>query len=114
MPLEPRLYLNDMIQVGEAINTFTSGKDFTDYETDLMLRSAVERQLEIVGEALNQLLIHAPHLEPRFSYRREIKNFRNILAHEYMRLDHAIVWGILEKFLPTLMQETKDILLELQ
>jgi uncharacterized protein with HEPN domain len=114
MPLDPRLYLADMLRAGEAVQQFVAEKTFTDYQTDLLLRSAVERQLEIVGEALNQLLIHAPELEPRFSYRRQIKGFRNVLAHEYMRVDNAVVWSVVEKFLPVLLEEAKNVLNELR
>ncbi len=75
-----------MLRAGAALEEFTRGKSYSDYEASLLLRSAVERQLEIVGDALNQLLIHAPSLEPRFTYRRQIKGFRNVLAHELWTL----------------------------
>ena len=113
MAVDPRKYLADMLKAGAALEEFTQGKSYLDYEASLLLRSAVERQLEIVGEALNQLLIHAPLLEQRFMYRRQIKGFRNVLAHEYMDVDNAIVWGVLERFLPELMREAGDLLAEL-
>ena len=113
MAIDPRKYLADMVRAGTALEEFTRGKSYTEYEDSLLLRSAVERQLEIVGEALNQLLIHAPSLEHRFAYRRQIKGFRNVLAHEYMDIDNAIVWGVLERFLPELMREANDLLAEL-
>jgi uncharacterized protein with HEPN domain len=113
MPVDPRLYLADLLRAGAALEEFTRGKDYSDYQGSLLLRSAVERQLEIVGEALNQLLIHAPQLEGRFQYRRQIKGFRNVLAHEYMAVDNLIVWGILEQFLPRLMAEAGEVLAEL-
>ena len=59
MPLDSRIYA-DIVAAGKALESFVEGKSFGDYETSLLLRSAVERQLEIVGEALNQFLIHAP------------------------------------------------------
>jgi uncharacterized protein with HEPN domain len=114
VPLEPRLYLADLLRAGAALEEFTRDKQFTDYKASLLLRSAVERQLEIVGEALNQFLIHAPSYEGRFLYRRQIKGFRNVLAHEYMAVDDAIVWGILESFLPALMREANEVLSELE
>ncbi|MCP2165501.1 HepT-like ribonuclease domain-containing protein [Goodfellowiella coeruleoviolacea] len=52
---DPSTYLWDALRAAELISRFSAGKSFTDYEADAMLRSAVERQFEIIGEALNQL-----------------------------------------------------------
>ena len=113
MPLDSRMYLADIVAAGEALESFVEGKSFGDYETSLLLRSAVERQLQIVGEALNQFLIHAPEFESRFSNRRQIKGFRNVLAHEYSVVDNGVVWGILEQHLPVVLSEARVLLEEL-
>lgn len=55
MQLESKKYLYDILQAGTNLRQFTSGKAFSDYEADLQLRSATERQFEIVGEAFRQL-----------------------------------------------------------
>jgi uncharacterized protein with HEPN domain len=112
MPLDPRMYLAEIIAASEALESFVEGKTFEEYATSLLLRSAVERQLEIAGEALNQFLIHAPQFESRFSNRRQIKGFRNVLAHEYSGVDNAVVWGILERHLPVLLREARGLLEE--
>ena len=52
---DPRSWLWDVRQAADNIAAFAHGRDFADYEADLMLRSAVERQFEIAGEALNPL-----------------------------------------------------------
>lgn len=62
MERDPRAYLWDAKEATEAILRFVEGKTFDDYAGDLMLRSAVERQFEIIGEALNQLSKIAPEL----------------------------------------------------
>jgi len=54
MQPESAKYLYDILKACEAILQFIEGKDFDDYEDDLLLRSGVERQLMIIGEALNQ------------------------------------------------------------
>jgi uncharacterized protein with HEPN domain len=66
MPRDPRTYLWDALRAAELIKEFSSGRTFTEYESDAMLRSAVERQFEIVGEALNQLSKRAPELAAKF------------------------------------------------
>ena len=55
MPPDPRAYLWDARRAATQVRIFISNKTWEDYSTDLMLRSAVERQFEIVGEALNKL-----------------------------------------------------------
>ena len=57
-----RVYLFDIIQAAQRLAQFACGKTFADYERDAMLRSAVERQFEIIGEALSQALQVAPAL----------------------------------------------------
>ena len=66
MPRDPRTYLWDARNASERIERFARDATFTDYQADDLLRSAVERQLEIIGEALNQLSRVAPELAPRF------------------------------------------------
>ena len=72
---------------------FTGGKTFTDYAADPLLRSAVERQFEIVGEALRAALQHQPELVANITDARAIIAFRNQLTHAYSAVDHSTVWG---------------------
>jgi uncharacterized protein with HEPN domain len=53
LPLEIRKYLFDIVQACDLLTQFTKGKTFTDYSADALLRSAVERQLGLIGEALH-------------------------------------------------------------
>ncbi len=75
-----------------------------------MLRSAVERQFEIIGDALSQLLKLEPALESKFTHCRRIIGFRNVLIHNYWSISHDIVWGILESDLPILKLEVASLL----
>jgi uncharacterized protein with HEPN domain len=108
--LEVRKYLFDIQQACELLLEFTRGKCFADYSADPLLRSAVERQFEIVGEALNQLLRFEPTLASRISHSRRIVAFRNRLIHGYDSLADDIIWGVLETNLPTLRQEVGSLL----
>lgn len=70
--------------------SFTTGQRFSDYRENAMLRSAVERQLEIIGEALNQLSRRSPGATDSIrGYRRAI-SFGNILVHGYASVDDEI------------------------
>ena len=69
-----------------------------------MLRSAVERQFEIIGEALNQLSKVDPEVASRIPELRRIVAFRNILIHGYATVDDALVWQALVDKLPGLQE----------
>lgn len=112
MRSEAKKYLYDIQQAAELIATFTAGKTLADYEGDAMLRSAMERQFEIIGEALAQLARLDEALVSRISEYRRIIAFRNILIHGYTGVDHRIVWDIVESKLPTLRREVAGLLEE--
>ena len=81
-----------------------------DYENDVMLRSAVERQFEIIGEAMvNLTRIDEPAVAQITEFRRII-NFRNILIHNYTNIDNRVVWETLETDIPILSQEVESLL----
>lgn len=105
-----RKYLYDVLAACELIHKFTAGKSFDEYCQDDLLRSAVERQFEIVGEALNAALRFAPEVESRISHTRRIIGFRNRLAHAYASIADEVVWGVLEDHLPRLIEEVKSAL----
>ena len=87
MRRDPRAYVWDVRESINAIVEFTSGKTIEDFQQDLMLRSAVERQFEIVGEALNQLARQDQGLANRIPDIHQIVAFRNILVHGYAIVD---------------------------
>jgi uncharacterized protein with HEPN domain len=80
----------------ERVSRFTRGKTFAEYQSDDLLRSAVERQLAIVGEALNQLRQVDPATAGAIPELPRIIGFRNVLVHGYATLDNRLVWGIVE------------------
>lgn len=92
MRLEAKKYLYDIQQAVRRISDFASGKRLEDYQGNAMLRSAVERQLEIIGEALAQLARLDEELVARISEHRRIVAFRNILIHGYADVDDRLVW----------------------
>ena len=79
---------------------------------DGLLRSAVERQFEIVGEALRRAIQVEPSLTERITGTRRIIAFRNRLIHAYASVADEVVWGVIEGGLPVLMREVDDLLVE--
>ncbi len=110
MPLEAKKYLYDIVAAAELILHFTEGKTLEQYEADALLRSAVERQFEIVGEALAQLARLDPVLASQITDYRRIIAFRNLLIHGYAQVDNRLVWDIVRSKLPVLHQEVKELL----
>ena len=92
MHRDPRAYLWDVQQAAEAIGEFVRGLDARAYMENKLVRAAVERQFEIIGEALNQLAKVDPDLARQVPDVAEIVAFRNILIHNYARIDHTLVW----------------------
>lgn len=109
MPLEAKKYLYDVQQAAERIADFTAGKRYEDYQGSPMLRSAVERQFEIIGEAIAQLARLDEKLVGRISEHQRIIAFRNILIHGYADVDDRLVWDVVEAKLPVLRREIESL-----
>ncbi len=101
-------YLFDILFSIDAIEEFVEDYDFIRYQNDLKTKSAVERQLGIIGEAVNQVLKEDHNLELNNS--REIVNFRNRVIHAYDSVDDNIVWAIKTNHLPVLKNDVKELL----
>ncbi len=102
-------FLWDMLDAARSVSTFVSGKTFEQYVEDEMLRSAVERKLEIIGEA-------APNVSDELKARasavpwRPIVASRHILAHEYGDVRQDIVWRIATVRVPELITSLEPLL----
>jgi uncharacterized protein with HEPN domain len=93
-----------------VIAAITAGKTFADFDRDIVLRSAVERQFEIVGEALAQLARLDAAIAEKIPDLREIIAFRNVLIHGYAVIDRARVWRVIEENLPQLRAALAELL----
>ncbi len=109
MPRDRRAYLWDVLESIRLIEEFTRGKSLEQYSSDPMLRSAVERQLEIVGEAVAQGVRHFPQLAGQITNCEQIVAFRNRLIHGYSVVSDAVVWGVIQSDLPVLKREAEDL-----
>ena len=104
-----RKYLSDILIAIDLIEDFILDiSDFNVYEKDLKTQSAVERQVAIIGEALNKFKKVAPGRN--IENDKRIISFRNRLIHAYERIDNSIVWAIINRNLKPLKKEINFIL----
>lgn len=92
MQPEPQSFLWDARNAAEQILHFVANKTWEDYAADSLLRSGVERQFTIMGEALSKLRQNDPGMAEQLSDLPQIVAFRNILVHGYANVEDAIVW----------------------
>ena len=104
MPKKNRKFLDDILLAIDLINDFKEGIDsYKEYHKDLKTKSAIERQLSIIGEAVVQ---YSKFEELQHS--SEIRGFRNKLIHSYDSIDDAMVWIIVSQHLKSLHEEVKQ------
>ncbi len=100
-------YLSDILQAIWLIESFiTDIKDFRDFISDIKTQSAVERQLGIIGEAVNKFEKLFP--EVQLSNAKKIVGFRNRLIHAYDAVDPAMIWAIIKNYLGPLKDEVNS------
>ncbi len=89
---------------------YARGKSLDDYRRDSMMKAAIERKLEIMGEAICQLEECRPGWVEKISEHRQIVGFRNRLAHGYFTLNDASVWSVVQHKLSVLVSEVEALL----
>jgi uncharacterized protein with HEPN domain len=110
---DPRSYLSDIQTTCERLSKMTAGKSLKDYSNHDVLKPAVERLLEIIGEAISQLVQHHPEFKDRITGERLIIGFRNRLIHGYFDVDDEIVWNTVVNDIPRLRDEVAALMQEL-
>ena len=110
MDTKIKVWLYDILNaIVEIEGFFDPGeKTFEHYQSDLRTRRAVERNIEIIGEALSRLLKFDESLA--ISNSRKIVDTRNRIIHGYDSVSDEVIWGIVVKHLPTLKQEVEALL----
>jgi uncharacterized protein with HEPN domain len=108
-PRAPKL-LEDIRSAADFVQTVTDGVALQEFKQNRMLRQAVERNFEIIGEAMRRLEKDDPHTAARISDYRRIIAFRNVLIHGYDVIDPAIVWSAVEVDLAPLLADVQALL----
>ena len=104
-------YLYDIQQSIDSIYEYLGEKrDFFEYERNKQLRRAVERELEIIGEAVNHLLALDENIP--IDNARRIVDLRNFVIHGYDKVDNVIIWGVISRDLPKLKQQVDRLMEE--
>jgi uncharacterized protein with HEPN domain len=107
--LKDAAYLWDMLDAARAIQKFLLSRSFADYGNDRMLRGAVERHLEIIGEAANQVSRAFRAAHPNVPWQR-ISAQRNVLTHEYGEIDDALIWRVATARIPELITQLERLI----
>ena len=109
---ELKKYLADILAAIEEINQFipTEQRDFARFVNDLKTKRAVERNLEIIGEAVNRILKLRPDIQITSS--KQIVGLRNVIIHAYDNLSYENIWGIVTRHLPLLKADVEKLLLD--
>lgn len=112
MDIEIKAWLYDILNASKEIESFFSDrpKEFIAYQNDLRTRRAVERNVEIIGEAMNRILQKDESFHLINS--RKIVDTRNRIIHGYDSVSNEIIWGIVIKHLPILKIEIEKLLNE--
>ncbi|MBN1975706.1 MAG: DUF86 domain-containing protein [Sedimentisphaerales bacterium] len=114
MPLRnPQKYLYDIVDCCKFILEMTKDKTVEDYKRDRIFKSALERELQIVGEAMLQLDNINPEISERIAEHRNIIGFRHVLVHGYASLDPDTVWNVVETKVGILLSQAQALLIQL-
>ena len=109
MNIEIKTWLYDIVSAIKEIEAFISStQDFSSFEADLKTKRAVERNIEIIGEAMSRILTNEETI--KFSNARKIVDTRNRIIHGYDSVSDDILWNIIIEHLPVLKKEVEQAL----
>ncbi len=109
MQHDPLVCVEDVIMACELILQFTQNMTEDDFYTDNKTKAAVERKIEVIGEALNRIKKINPNTLEKIDNWKEIIGFRNVIAHGYDVVEDSIVWESITNDIPLLLKQLKVI-----
>lgn len=110
MTHDPKKYLVDMLDGCRFLLEVTAGKTLADYNGDRVFRSAVQRELQNIGEALWQMQAHNPESAGQITDHQRIIRVRHVLVHGYHDLKPQLVWDVIEHQLAPLRDELETLM----
>ena len=111
MKEEILVWLEDILKAIVEINEFLpADRQFSSFQKDLKTKRAVERNIEIIGEAMSRILKIKPDI--LISDSRKIVDTRNRIIHGYDTVSEEVIWLIVIKYLPILYQEIQQLIFE--
>lgn len=106
---DDRVFLFDMLEHSRLAVEATSGRSREDVERDFILAAALERFVEVVGEAASKTSSDLRQRLPRVSW-REMIGMRNLLIHGYSSVDRSVIWNVVTVDMPTLIAMLEEFL----
>jgi uncharacterized protein with HEPN domain len=104
----PRLYIEDILDSANAIKEFVNGMNFEEFMQDRKTYSATIREYIVIGEAVSALIDLLEEQFPHYPWRM-VKDFRNLIIHEYFGVDTKIVWDLTRLELDELIKNIEKI-----
>lgn len=114
MQRDARAYLADILDSCDAIDSAIAGMGLSDYLGSRLVRSSVEREFTIIGEAVLALSHKSPESFDAITGARRIIDFRNRLTHEYPMVDDELVWALAKVDMAVLRRECAALIEELR
>ena len=104
-----KIWLESILEHTEALESFCAGLSFEDFQNDLKTRLACEKCIQNISESSNHLSKEFKEEYKDFPW-SQIKGMRNILVHEYFKIDNRIVWDVIQNFIPNLKLQVQNVL----
>ncbi|NOR85950.1 DUF86 domain-containing protein [archaeon] len=109
MKKDPVIFLKHILESIEIIDEFTSGISKEKFLVSVQIQDGVIRRLEIIGEAVKNLLPEFKYMHPGIEWKK-IAGLRDVLIHAYFSVDLDLTWGIVKNDLPELKKKIKNII----
>jgi len=99
----------DILSAAKDVQQFVGDMSFDQYHADKLVKAAVERKFEIIGEALNRLSQLSPETVSAIREHKKIISFRNLVIHGYDVVSDPIVWDVIKNKLPLLIEDVEGL-----